>query len=246
MFEKVVIGNATLYRGDCMEFLAGCKNKEYDLAIVDPPYGINAPRMNGTPNYRKNGVNSFNGGATSRLTNGGGKLKGRILNNATCNWDAEIPTNEYFETLKNTSNNQIIWGGNYFPLPPSRGVICWDKVQPWPNFSAWEMAWTNFDCPARIFRFDNRTGDKIHPTQKPIELYEWTLNTYAKQGQTILDTHLGSGSSAIAAHNLGFDFLGMELDKDYYDAACKRFEQHKAQGSFFAPTFDTAKQVSLL
>jgi site-specific DNA-methyltransferase (adenine-specific) len=195
---------------DCMDYMAGLPDKAFDLAIVDPPY---RDEVDNSPT------------STMRAIAGKKKMKGF----------GDKPTAEYFAELRRVSENQVIWGGNYFDLPPTRGVICWDKVQPWPNFSAWEMAWTSFDHMARLFKFDNRTGDKQHPTQKPVALYEWLLTNYAKPGDRILDTHLGSGSSAIAAHKLGFDFVGMELDTDYYAAAVKRFEQHKAQANLFKP-----------
>jgi site-specific DNA-methyltransferase (adenine-specific) len=140
---------------------------------------------------------------------------------------------EYFDELRRISVNQIIWGGNYFNLPPSRCIICWDKVQPWENFSQIELAWTSFDSPAQIFKFDNRTGDKIHPTQKPVQLYKWILNKYAKEGQTIIDTHGGSFSSAIAAHDGHFKFTGIELDADYYEAAKRRIINHQRQINLF-------------
>ena len=151
--KPVIIGDCQLWLGDCMNYMAGLPDKAFDLAIVDPPYGINAPKMSPTPSDRKSGSNSFNGKSSGKLNSGGGKLKERILNNADCNWDSEIPSSEYFDELRRVSVNQIIWGGNYFNLPPTRGIVCWDKVQPWPNFSAWEMAWTSFDCVARIFKF---------------------------------------------------------------------------------------------
>jgi len=193
---------------DCMEYMATLPDKAFDLAIVDPPYGLPADSMNGR-----------------------GKMRDRAILMDT-SWDV-APNAAYFEELRRISLNQIIWGGNYFILPPTRGIIAWDKVQPWPNFSAWEMAWTSFNEVARLFKFDNRTGDKIHPTQKPVKLYEWLLTNYAKQGQRILDTHLGSGSSAIAAYNLKFQFVGCELDRDYYDAAVKRYSSHIKQQRFF-------------
>jgi site-specific DNA-methyltransferase (adenine-specific) len=217
----------TLLNIDCMEYMRGLPDKAFSLALVDPPYGINAPKMAATPHQRQSG--------SKRLNGGGGKLKDRALNTASCEWDNAIPDDEYFTELRRVSENQIIWGGNYFPLPPTRCVIVWDKVQPWENFSQVEMAWTSFDSPAQLFKFDNRTGDKVHPCQKPIQLYEWVMNKFVKAGQRILDTHLGSGSSAIAAHNLGFEFVGMELDATYYAAACKRFLEYKAQGSLFMP-----------
>ena len=197
---------------DCMEIMKTLPDKAFELAIVDPPYGM-----------KEHGAQ--NGGA--------GTLKHRAYNNGCIDrWDI-APNKEYFIELMRVSVNQIIWGGNYFDLPPTRCVICWDKCQPWENFSQWEMAWTSFGKPAGLFKFDNRTGDKIHPTQKPVALYEWLLTHYAKQGDKILDTHLGSGSSRIAAYNLGFDFVGCEIDKDYFDAQEKRFAAHAAQTSLF-------------
>ena len=121
-------------------------------------------------------------------------------------------------------------------MPPTRGIICWDKKQPWDNFSQFELAWTAFDKPAKIFRFSNRGGandyERIHPTQKPVALYKWLLQNYANKGDKILDTHLGSGSIAIACHDDGFDLTGIELDKDYFRMASERLERHQAQLTF--------------
>lgn len=215
----------TLTNENCMDLMARYPDKHFDLAIVDPPYGINAPNMSATPQQRRSRLQRLNGG--------GGKLKNRILNQAKkITWDDAIPDAEYFLVLKRVSKNQIIWGGNYFPLPPSRCYLCWDKVQPWENFSQIELAWTSFDSPARIFKFDNRTGDKIHPTQKPVKLYRWLLENYAQPGDKILDTHLGSGSIAIACHYLGFDLTGCELDAEYFEAMQKRIQQETSQISF--------------
>lgn len=119
-------------------------------------------------------------------------------------------------------------------LPPTRGFIVWDKCQPFPSFSACEFAWTSFTNPAKIFHFDNRTGGKIHPAQKPVALYKWILSHYAKAGDIILDTHLGSGSSRIAAYDMGFDFIGTEIDKEYFEEQERRFKDHCAQGCLFA------------
>ena len=129
-----------------------------------------------------------------------------------CDWDFYPPSEDYFRELERVSKNRIIWGGNYFQLPPTRGILCWDKMQPWENFSQFELAWTSFDF-------------KIHPTQKPIALYHWVLKKFAKQGDKILDTHLGSGSSRIAAYKMGFDFYATEIDKDYFQAQEKRFKK---------------------
>ena len=149
-------------------------------------------------------------------------------------WDV-APPKEYFAELFRISKNQIIWGGNYFELPASRGIICWDKQQMMQTFSRWEYAWTSFDCVARMFerRSQEAEGIRFHPTQKPVALYEWLLTNYAKQGDKILDTHLGSGSSRIAAYNLGFDFVGCEIDKEYFEKQEERFAKHTAQTSLF-------------
>ena len=203
-----------LYNEDCLEAMKRMDDNSYDLAIVDPPYGIAAD--------------------PSRVQ-GCGSLKNRVLNRYAdkfAKWD-KTPPKEYFEQLFRVSKNQVIWGGNYFDLPPTRCVVCWDKKQPWKNFSQWEMAWTSFSYPAPMFEYDNRYPGKIHPTQKPVSLYAWVLNRFAKENDKILDTHLGSGSIAIACHNLGFDLDGYELDVDYYNAACKRLEEHQRQLKLF-------------
>ncbi len=237
------IGQATLLHIDCHEYMATLPDKAFDLAIVDPPYGINAPNMTmGLNRNRDDGWLREESTATrlkkGRLNKGGGKLANRLLNQSSISWDSEAPNKEYFNELIRVSKNQIIWGGNYFDLPPSRCVVCWDKCQPWENFSQWEMAWTSFDKPAALFSYSNTGGSnseqKIHPTQKPVKLYEWLLTKYAKSGQRILDTHLGSGSSAIACNNLGFAMVGCELDEDYYRAACARVEQATKQERLFA------------
>jgi site-specific DNA-methyltransferase (adenine-specific) len=232
---------------DCMTYMSTLPDKAFSLGITDPPYGIGQPKQSNLKGY--NGRESLETRLSkNRLNSGGGKLKDRTLNTSNCEWDNAIPDQEYFDELMRVCENVIIWGGNYFPLPPSRCILCWDKVQPWENFSQIELAWTSFDSPAQLFKFDNRTGDKIHPTQKPVQLYEWVLNKYAKTGHRILDTHLGSGSSAIAAHNLGFDFVGMELDKYYFDAACARLKSHQAQQTLFSPNplADRYEQVDML
>lgn len=194
---------------DCMDAMREFPDGYFDLAVVDPPYGI-----------------LDSGGQTGGCA---GKLKNRLFNNGSLEgWD-HAPPPEYFKELFRVSKNQIIWGGNYFDLPPSRCVLVWDKCQPWENFSQVEIAWTSFGLPAQIFRFDNRTGDKIHPTQKPVALYQWIFQKYAKPGYKILDTHLGSGSSRIAAYDAELDFWGFEIDKDFFEKQEKRFESHTAQ-----------------
>tara|TARA_R110001632_G_scaffold111299_1_gene222019 strand:+ start:1217 stop:1819 length:603 start_codon:yes stop_codon:yes gene_type:complete len=190
---------------DNMQLMARYEDNHFDLAIVDPPYGL--------------GKKIYSGG--------GDKCKFHKLFGEN-KWDDNTPDQSYFDELFRVSKNQIIWGGNYFDLPPTRTIICWDKLKGDNNFSMWEMAWTSFDSPAKIFK-NTSMGDRIHPTQKPIRLYEWLLIKYAKEGDKILDTHLGSGSIAIACHNLGYDLTACELDKEYYKASIKRINQHKAQ-----------------
>jgi site-specific DNA-methyltransferase (adenine-specific) len=206
------MSNIQLFNQDCMTAMASMKDKEFELAIVDPPYGI------GNDSLHQN-----------RLRKGAGKLKNRVIQQMDSSFDNKPPNDLYFIELFRTTINQVIWGMNYFALPKTRGVICWDKVQPWENFSQIELAWTSFDYPAKLYRYDNRTGGKIHPTQKPVALYQWLLKNYAKPGDKILDTHLGSGSSAIAADIMGYDFVGYEIDEDYYKAALDRFTRHKQQ-----------------
>jgi len=232
-----------------MEFLRGCSDNQFDLAIVDPPYGINAEnmQMGSNPNRSRNdGHGSGPGVSTAvkqrknrlqRLNGGGGKLKNRLLNRSEISWDYEIPSAEYFEQLKRVSKNQIIWGGNYFPLPPTRGIVAWNKMQPWDNFSQFELAWTSFDTPAKLFSYSNTGGSnlekKIHPTQKPVDLYKYLLHHFAKPGDKILDTHAGSFSIGVACHDYKFDLTACELDKKYFEGALKRFNNHKAQQVLF-------------
>ena len=221
-----------VYNMDCMKYMKDIPDKFFDLAIVDPPYGINAPNMTmGTNLNRKHG--GYNGESVAqrlkkgRLNQGAGKLKDRALNTMRCDWDFSPPSEKYFDELFRVSRNQVIWGGNYFPLPPTRGILCWDKMQPWENFSQFELAWTSFDCPAAIIHLSNTGGAnkeaKIHPTQKPIALYHWAFKKFVKPGDKILDTHLGSGSSRIVAYKMGIDFYATEIDKEYFESQEKRF-----------------------
>lgn len=216
-----------------MEGMARYDEGHFELAIVDPPYGINASNMGSAPNRKGGGTSVATKLKKGRLNSGGGHFAGKNLTTMNCDWDNETPKPEYFTELKRVSKNQIIWGGNYFPLPPTRCMLCWDKKQPWENFSQFELAWTSFDSPAQLYRLSNRGGkndeNKIHPTQKPTALYKWLLTKYAKQGYKILDTHLGSGSSVIAAIDLGFDITGYELDQSYFKATSKRIQQHQSQ-----------------
>lgn len=211
-----VTDKITITNEDNMQLMARYPDNYFDLAIVDPPYG----------------VEEITG---KEFSHGRGKLKNRVFNigNEKINkWD-KSPKKEYFEELFRVSKNQIIWGGNYFELPKYRCPIIWDKCQPWENFSQVEIAWSSLNKPASIFKFDNRTGGKIHPTQKPVALYKWILDKYAKEGNKILDTHLGSGSIAIACHDYGFELTACELDKEYFDKAIQRIKNHVSQQKLF-------------
>ena len=201
------LGNITAIHGDCMDYMATLPDNAFDLAVVDPPFGL-----------------------PSDAVNGRGKLKNRSLNTMDMAWDV-APGEDYFNELFRVSENQIIWGGNYFPLPPCRGFVIWDKEQPWENFSACEFAWTSFETPARMFRLATmKTGEtKIHPTQKPVALYKWLLSKYVKPGFRILDTHGGSFSHAIACHDAGLKLTIIEKDKTYFDAAVSRLQWHQRQ-----------------
>ena len=227
------------YNIDCIDLMKNYDDKFFDLAVVDPPYGISANKMSMGTNLTRTG-DGYKGISTAqklRLNSGGEKLKNRALNTMNCDWDLAIPSEEYFQELFRVSKNQIIWGGNYFKLPPTRGIIAWNKNQPWDNFSQFELAWTSFDCPAKLFTYSNRGGanleTKIHPTQKPIFLYDYCFKNFAKEGMKILDTHLGSGSSRIAAQKQNLNFVGCEIDKSYFDAQEKRFKDFNSQVLLF-------------
>lgn len=204
--DKIEITNE-----DNMELMKRYPDNYFDLAIVDPPYGIDAGKM----------------------TMGSGKhnfSKGK-------DWDSSIPTEEYFKELFRVSKNQIIWGGNYFPLPLNNNWIIWDKLNPNLSFSEAELAWCSLNKNIRIFKRLSTLPDcdvkKQHPTQKPIKLYKFCLKKYAKQGDKILDTHLGSGSIAIACHDYGFELTACELDKEYYGKAIQRIKNHVSQQKLF-------------
>lgn len=197
----------------------------FDLAIVDPPYGISEPA------FRRDNTTT----KAASLTD---------YHVAVYRQDA--PSRECFDELRRVSVNQIIWGGNYFIdyLSSTRSMLVWDKETIDAQWADAEIAWTSFSNSVRIFKFAwngmiqgnmKNKERRIHPTQKPVALYKWLLTNYAKPGNTILDTHLGSGSSRIAAYDLGFDFTGYELDKDYFDAQERRFADHIAQGKLFEP-----------
>jgi site-specific DNA-methyltransferase (adenine-specific) len=194
-----------VFNTDCMLGMAEYPDKYFDLAIVDPPYGI--------------GVNQMNMGGR------------KTIRPDDRTWDSKTPDTPYFIELMRVSKNQIIWGGNYFDLPQSKCFIIWDKGETMyeRDFAECEQAWASFDKPARMFKKNPNQPERIHPTQKPVQLYRWLLKNYAQPGNKILDTHLGSGSSRIAAFDMGYDFTGFEIDKDYFEAQEKRFKQHTSQ-----------------
>jgi len=201
-----------------MVLMARYPDNYFDLAIVDPPYGINLANMN-------MGI-----GKTIKAS----KIKNRKWKSKE--WDIEIPKDNYFNELFRVSKNQIIWGGNYFNLGICNNFIIWDKEVPQGlSFSDCEYAWTSFNGANKIFRYSAylNKNEKFHPTQKPPQLYKWILDKYAKQGDKILDTHLGSGSIAIACHDYGFDLTACELDKEYYDKAMERINNHIKQIKLF-------------
>lgn len=205
-----------LHLGDCLEAMRAMPDNSYDLAIVDPPYGY--------------------GSAKTDILNFRQKEQHR-------NWNV-APNEQYFIELMRVSVHQIIWGGNYFPYIWSKGGRCfiyWHKGNPVPNFADGELAWTSFDKNAKQFDYryygnlegNTSTSKKFHPTQKPIKLYEWLLDNYAKEGDRILDTHLGSGSIALACHNRGYSLDAYEIDEEYYNAATERLRVHQSQLTIF-------------
>lgn len=202
---------------DCMEYMKTLKDKSFDLAIVDPPYGIGGSRGVGT--YSRKWLN-YSSENDKR-------------------WDKKTPDQSFFTELFRVSNNQIIWGANYMTnfLLPSMGWICWYKTDEVKgrDFSEIELAYSSFDIAARHFQEKPfvRNGTRIHPTQKPIKLYRWLLHNYAQPGQRILDTHGGSRSLAIACHDMGFDHVSCEIDIDYHNDSVKRYNQHIMQQKLF-------------
>ena len=201
---------------DCMDYMKGLEDNAFELAVCDPPYGINVNVSMGRRKGQKHsGYHKFAGG------------------------DAEPPNSEYFTQLKRVSKNQIIWGANHFLSKFTFSLdspcwIMWDKCfSDEVTFAQFELAWTSFKTTCK--KYDKPPNDKfrIHPTQKPVQLYKWLLSNYAKEGDKILDTHGGSMSSAIACHDMGFDMVLCELDKDYYESACKRFDQETKQVDMF-------------
>ena len=209
-----------IYNQDCMEAMKEMSDNQFDLAIVDPPYSNNTKNLD-------NWLQDMKG------------KKAKIGVNRTETLRGNAPTEDYFIELKRVSKNQIIWGVNWYDYYLGVGRIVWDKDNKGSNFSDCELAYNSIKTKTDLVKIrwngmlqhDMKNKEiRIHPTQKPVKLYEWLLMKYAKEGDTILDTHLGSGSIAIACHNLGFDLTGYEIDKEYFEAAKKRIEQHKQQG----------------
>jgi len=215
-----------VHNQDCLEAMRLMPDNAFDLAIVDPPYGI---KINHSIGRRKGNPKSGHKPVT---------------------WDDSPPSIEYFDQLFRVSRNQIIWGGNYFMSKIARDTPCWllwdKKCSDELSFAQYEMAWTSFPGSSKKIELANTGKGKIHPTQKPVQLYEWILTRYAVPGDTILDTHLGSQSSRIAAYNLGFDFCGYEIDSDYFNSGCERFRAHAAQPKLFAPELRMSEQPTLL
>ena len=212
---------------DCMEYMKDIPDKFFELAIVDPPYGINHSEIAGKQSGSKYG-----------------KAAAPKSNYTIKHWDKKPPLHDYFIQLFRISINQIIWGGNYFvkSLIPSMGWIVWDKDNGTNGYSDAELAYTNFNKGLRIFEYTwngmlqqnmKNKESRIHPTQKPVQLYKWLLKNYAKEGDKIFDSHMGSQSSRIACYDGGFDFYGCEIDPDYFEAGCKRFENYKMQLKLF-------------
>ena len=210
--DKITITNE-----DNMELMKRYPDNYFDLAIVDPPYGIGI-------DGQKKSINK--------------NPKHNRKEHTQKNWDNAIPNEDYFNELKRVSKNQIIWGGNYFTefLKPTKAWIFWYKGQRDLTMSDGEMAWTSFETVTRQFELNRASliaQNTFHPTEKPYKLYKWILDKYAKENDKILDTHLGSGSIAIACHDYGFDLTACELDTEYYNNALKRLQQHQAQLQMF-------------
>jgi len=212
----LVVGGLTITCEDNMELMKRYPDNHFDLAIVDPPYGIERfKKPSGTTRFKSS----------------------KLMQEEGLTWDNK-PKDEYFEELFRVSKNQIIWGANNFTLPPSEYFLVWNKKQTVDNFAGAEYAWVSMGLktPAKIYDYGihkhNHT-DKIHPTQKPIDLYRYILDKYAKEGDKILDTHLGSGSIAIACHDYKFELTACELDPEYFEKAKQRIINHVAQQSLF-------------
>lgn len=268
------------YNMDCMEYLRSLPDKAFDLAVVDPPYGDgNSQSVHAEREREREAGNtnaSADGGTDTRWNRFGQRFdkykspagvsrEGQIphgpqrtggtwaekYGKKIIAWDT-APESKYFEQLFRVSRDQIIWGGNYFDLPPTRCFLIWRKLNiPLEGFSMApvEYAWTSFFQNARMYEEysnGNNKNQRFHPTQKPVSLYAWIFRNFAAPGMKILDTHLGSGSSRIAAWDAELDFVGMEIDKTYFDMQEERFAKHTAQGRLFPAAIRNAEQITLL
>lgn len=199
-----------LYQGDCLDFMRGMES--VDAVITDPPYGIGKVWKGG----------SGHGWAVARLATA-----------QRNEWDAEIPPQEYFDKILSIGNTVIIWGGNYFPLPQSRGWLIWVKPERNFSLSEAELAWTNIDMPMRVYECRRSDPDREHPTQKPLSLMKWCIEKYTNAGDTVFDAFMGSGTTGVACMQLGRKFIGCELDPDYFAIAEKRIKAAASQEIMF-------------
>ena len=230
--NPVTIGDATLMQVDCMEYLATLPDKAFSLAITDPPYGVK----------RDKGFGGFGGFGAPIARK---KYKGE--------WDSQRPEKSYFDELIRVSEHQIIWGGNFYTdiIPQANHWLFWDKQNTMPTFGDGELAWTSFQrnsVKRHILEYNGLLGrekERIHPTQKPVKLYEWLLTNYATPGDRILDTHLGSCSSVIACLNMGYEITGCELDPDYFAAGVERVRNSQRQETLFTPAQPKQDQLTL-
>ena len=218
-FAKPVLGAvpSVVYNEDCVEGLKRFSDNHFDLAIVDPPYGLGMGTVSIPSEKNTNSQQKFYKDLKSKR------------------WDDNTPNKEYFDELKRVSKNQIVWGGNYMAehLGNTKCIIIWDKMTYIPTMSQFEFAFCSFNKHPKMVKVNSTDIDRMHPTQKPIKLYDWILHNYAKEGDLILDTHLGSGSSRIAAYKGGFNFVGFEIDQEYYEKQAKRFNDFKSQLRLF-------------
>ena len=215
-FSQIDVVGSTIILGDCIEVMKQYPDKHFDLAVVDPPYGIGMDNQH--KRTKPNRPNSY--------------TNYKPIKYNVSKWDNEIPSLEYFTELYRVSKQQIIWGANYFcqMIPNGKGWIYWDKQMGDNSFSSGEFAYQSIYTKSFSFSYpSDRSQNRIHPTQKPIELYSWVFDKFAEIGMRILDTHLGSGSSRISADKAGLDFTGIEIDKEYFEASDKRFKQYKQQ-----------------
>ena len=225
--KKLIKDNLNLYNCDCMELMGKYPDNYFDLAIVDPPYGGGGDEK--IEGGKRVGGN-FDKYKVSRCGGTWDKKYGKKI----LNWDY-APDQSYFDELFRVSKNQIIWGGNYFQLPPNRCFLIWRKLTIPESFSMamCEYAWCSFNSNSKWIELAPQDSNRFHPTQKPVKLYSWILNNYAKEGDKILDTHLGSGSIAIACYDLKFNLTGCEIDEEYFSKMCERINIHTSQLQLF-------------